>query len=293
MALYDRGYYHDSSNLDMRPDWNQRSAVTTLLIINVAVFVANMLFGKPTPQYQGTINEWLMLYPQDAVHPWMWWRALSYAFVHNSTAITHLAFNMLSLYFMGRAVEQRYGRAEFFRIYLAAALFCGAVWLLMRLLTGGASPVLGASGAVLCISMLFVFNYPQATVYFLVFPMPAWVLGVIFVLTNLLMQPGSNIANDVHLFGILFATLYFFLGWNFVALNTPVDMLRRWGRWLTRPRLKVHSGGEDTREDRDAAEADRLLAKIHESGKDSLTAREKKFLEKYSQTVRNRKRMDS
>jgi hypothetical protein len=36
-------------------------------------------------------------------------------------------------------------------------------------------------------------------------------------------------------------------------------------------------------------EADRILAKIHESGQDSLSSKEKKFLEKYSRAVRERK----
>ena len=293
MALYERGYYRDSSNLDMRPDWDQRSAVTVLIIANVAIFVANLLFGKPTASFQGAINELLMLYPQDALHPWMWWRTLSYAFVHNSGSISHIALNMLSLYFMGRSVEQKYGRSEFFRIYLASAIFCGAIWLLLRLLVGGDAPVMGASGAVLCICMLFVFNYPQATVYFLVFPMPAWVLGVIFVLTNLTMQSNGNIAYDVHLFGILFAALYFFLHWNFQFFIAPAEAFQRVKRWFTRPRLKVHRGGVEVREERDAAEADRILAKIHSSGKDSLSSREKKFLERYSQSVRNKKQLDS
>jgi hypothetical protein len=46
-------------------------------------------------------------------------------------------------------------------------------------------------------------------------------------------------------------------------------------------------------EELEAREADRILEKIHASGKDSLTSREKKFLEKYSQSVRNKKRLDA
>lgn len=289
MALYDRGYYQDSSNLDMRPDWDQRSAVSVLIIVNVAIFVANLLFGRPTAMAQGWINDILQLHSQDVVQPWMWWRTLSYAFVHNSGNITHIFFNMLSLYFMGRAVEQRYGRVEFLRIYLSCAVLCGILWLIVHALTGTEGVVRGASGAVLCISMLFVFNYPFATVYFIVFPMPAWVLGVIFVLTNLVMQPNGNVAYDVHIYGILFATMYFFLKWDLSFLRSPAEAAMNLKRWMTRPRLRVHTEGNDSRETKDALEADRLLAKIHAQGKDSLTSREKKFLEKYSQSVRSKK----
>jgi hypothetical protein len=151
---------------------------------------------------------------------------------------------------------------------------------------------MGASGAVLCISMLFVFNYPNATIYVYFIPMPAWVLGVFFVLSNFFLQSGDRIAYDIHLFGIGFAAAYFFLGWNLSFLGSPGQTWKRWLRYLTGPKLKLHPGSGD-REAQDAAEADRLLDKIHRTGKDSLTAREKKFLERYSQTVRNKKRMDS
>lgn len=288
MGLYDRGYYRDDAGLDLRPDWNQRSAVSILIIVNVAVFIANMLFGSPTVGFQGKVNEALMLWPQDWMEPLKWVRTFTYAFAHDASSPSHIFFNMLSLYFMGRAVEQTYGRNEFLRIYLLSAVFCGVCWLVTRFFTGGAIPVLGASGAVLCISMLFVFNYPRATVVFIVFPMPAWVLGVIFVLSNFFLQSAQGVAYDVHIFGILFAALYFFLRWNFSFLESPADAFRQLLRRLTGPRLKVHSDRNLDREEKDAAEADRLLEKIHNFGKDSLSSREKKFLERYSQSVRNR-----
>jgi hypothetical protein len=200
---------------------------------------------------------------------------------------------MLSLYFMGRSVEMKYGRKEFLKIYLLAALFCGVLSMVVRSFGPDGRSVLGASGAVLCISMLFVYNFPNATVYFIVFPMPAWVLGVIFVLTNFFSNPGSGVAYDVHLFGILFATMYFFLGWNFSKLQDPMQGVASIQRWWKRRKFKLHTQDDPSLSDEEleAREADRILEKIHASGKDSLTSREKKFMEKYSQSVRNKKRL--
>jgi hypothetical protein len=143
--------------------------------------------------------------------------------------------------------------------------------------------------------MLFVYNYPNATVYFIVFPMPAWVLGVIFVLMNFFSSSGPGIAYDVHLLGILFATLYFFLGWSFTKLQDPRQGIESIQRWWKRRKFKLHTLDDASLSDQEleANEADRILEKIHASGKDSLTGREKKFLEKYSQSVRNKKRLDS
>jgi membrane associated rhomboid family serine protease len=295
MGIYDRGYYRDDAGLDLKPDWNQRSAVSWLIIANVAVFILNILLRSGTDGFgesqQGRVNELLLLRSSDASQPWYWWHTLSYAFAHDSRDIFHLFFNMLSLYFLGRPVEQVLGRNEFFRVYLIAAWFCGAMWLSRVSLLGGGSSVLGASGAVLCISMLFVFNFPRATIYFMVFPMPAWVFGILLVVMNFAFTSNQKIAYDVHLFGIAFAAMYFFLRWNFVFLSTPIRSFQRFVRRVFRPKLRVHSEGSGN-EFWDSAEADRILAKIHESGKDSLTKKEKAFLERYSQAVKRKKSLD-
>ncbi|MFM7932148.1 MAG: rhomboid family intramembrane serine protease [Pirellula sp.] len=293
MGLYDRGYYQTDQDLDMRPGWNQQSAVSQLIIFNVIVFVINLLFGNVTRDNQGAINEALALRPDTLWQPWTWYKTITYAFAHSSRDISHIFFNMLSLYFMGRSVEMRYGRKEFLKIYMLAALFCGVMTMLLRaLMPGSGAAVLGASGAVLCISMLFVYNFPNATVYLIVFPMPAWVLGVIFVLTNFFSSPGTGIAYDVHLFGILFATAYFFLGWSFSRLQNPMEGVTSIQKWWKRRKFKLHTQDDPNLSDDEleAKEADRILEKIHASGKDSLTSKEKKFLEIYSQSVRNKKR---
>lgn len=293
MGLQDRHYYQDDSMLDFRPSWDQRSAISVLIFANIAVFIINLVFGRPTTTNQGAVNDLLVLRPTDAVQPWWWWHTLSYAFAHDGRSIGHIFFNMLSLYFLGRPVEQRYGRFEFYRIYLLSALFCGVGWLVLHASRGGESVLLGASGAVLCISMLFVFNYPNATVYLFVFPVPAWLLGVFFVLSNFFVPVGGEIAYDVHLLGIAFAALYFFGRWNFAFLESPGAGWKRLWRRLTGPKLKVHQESGWGSDRRDAEEADRILAKIHEHGKDSLTAKEKRFMERYSQAVRNKKNSES
>ena len=293
MGLQDRGYYQNDQDLDMRPSWNQQSAVSQLIIVNVIVFVVNLLFGNVSTTNQGSVNEALALNADTLWKPWTWYKVLTYAFAHSSRDISHIFFNMLSLYFMGRSVEMKYGRKEFLKIYLLAALFCGVLSMVVRSFGPDGRSVLGASGAVLCISMLFVYNFPNATVYFIVFPMPAWVLGVIFVLTNFFSNPGSGVAYDVHLFGILFATMYFFLGWNFSKLQDPMQGVESIQRWWKRRKFKLHTQDDPSLSDEEleAREADRILEKIHASGKDSLTSREKKFMEKYSQSVRNKKRL--
>lgn len=287
MGIYDRNYYREESDLDLSPNWDQRSAVSTLIIINVVVFVANMVLSEnPVGTYQGAVNEFFMLAGEDLQRPYLWWHTLTYGFCHDVQNIFHLLFNMLGLYFLGRSVEGRYGRTEFYRIYLISMVICGVLWLLRQQAFGTNGRLLGASGAVLCIEMLFVFNFPTARVILMVFPVPAWVMGILLVLMNFSNSPSTGVATDVHLTGILCATAYFFLGLNFRFLG---DVQGSWRRWLRRhagPKLKIHN---ESSVGHDADEADRILAKIHEKGQDSLSSKEKKFLEKYSRAVRAKK----
>jgi len=291
MGINDRSYYREESELNLSPSWNQRSAVSTLIIINVVVFVANILLSQQgfNPGFQGIVNEFLMLSGEDLARPAFWWRTISYGFAHDAAGPVpmHLIFNMLGLYFLGRSVEDRYGRSEFYRIYFIALLICGVSWVLKQYFLNQPGRLLGASGAVLCIEMLFVFNFPTARILLFVFPVPAWVLGIIVVLTSLTTQPSSGVAYDVHLVGIACATAYFFLGLSFRSLDNVFLTWKRIVRRLSGPKLKIHSESSNVS---DSDEADRILAKIHELGQDALSSKERKFLERYSRNVRAKKK---
>jgi membrane associated rhomboid family serine protease len=285
MGIYERNYYREGAELNLSPSWDQRSAVSIIILISVVLYVANIVFSQQvfTPNNQGVVNEFLKVSSSDATAPYLWWRALSYGLVHDAMNPLHLIFNMLGLYFLGRTVEDRYGRSEFFRIYFSSMLICGVVWLLKQYVLKSNSALIGASGAVLCVEMLFVLNYPMARVFLFVFPVPAWVLGIFLILTNLTMSPSTGVAYDVHILGILCAVAYFYFGISLRFMGDLSGAWRRtWRRW-TGPRLKIHHA-ENANE-----AAERILAKIHESGQDSLTAKERKFLERYSKSVRARK----
>ena len=89
------------------------------------------------------VTDMLMLIP--AIAGQEPWRFITSAFAHSPGSLTHIGFNMLTLWLMGRFLEPILGRAKFLAIYLTSALGGGAlfVWL-------GAwnSAVVGASGAI-------------------------------------------------------------------------------------------------------------------------------------------------
>lgn len=170
----------------------------------------------PILSNQGKALSYLMAAKYDTLaKPYNIYQTLTYAFAHSMHEFTHILFNMLVLFFFGRDVERVLGRGEFLRFYLVAAIFGGLVWCLIALLSGNmVGQVVGASGAIAAVVILYCFKFPNRMVLlFFVIPMPAWVLGVIFVALDLLgalghSTMGSNVAYPVHLAGAAFGVIY-------------------------------------------------------------------------------------
>ncbi len=287
MGIHDRPYYRDDEPPGLRPSWNNKSPIATIIIICVAVFLLDMLLGGRS----GIVGRTLALHSENLVKPWMWWQTLTYGFVHDRSGIGHIFWNMLGLWMLGRGVEERYGWAEFWRIYLVSVVLCGVSWLLIQQTSSGPATLAGASGAVCCIQMLYVLNFPRATLMIWgILPVQAWIIGTMLIASNILVTPntgGPRIAYEVHLAGIAFAFIYFYGNLNLGFVDGLGRMLRTTKRKLTGPKLKAY---QPDRDQSDAVEADRLLDKIHKSGQDSLTRKERKFLEQYSQRVRERQK---
>jgi len=285
MGIHDRSYYRDDRLPAVAP-WDQRSMVSILIIVNVALFVANfVLTGR-----SNAITNSLALDPEVMSRPWQWYRVVSYGFAHSSRDVMHIVFNMASLYFLGRSVEERYGKWEFLRFYLVAIALGGLYWTAKT--WGGTQGMLGASGGVTAVCMLFVFCFPRVEVLLMgVIPVPAWVLGILIIGGNIL-GGGGGVAYDVHLVGAAFATLYFYGNLNFSFIENFTDNMRM--SWRKKQSgFKVHRPQEfqepEAPVSKDETEADRILAKIHQLGQDSLTAAERKFMESYSRRVRERR----
>lgn len=284
MGIYDREYYQADEIQPLRP-WDGKSMVTMIIIVNVAVHIANFVLTSQT----NDITYLLALDSDALTSPTKLWNLLTYGFAHQP-GIRHILFNLFSLYILGRSVEERIGKWEFFRFYMIVLIACGIVWSL----TNSNSTLIGASGATTAVSMLFVFYYPQATLMlYMAIPVKAWVLGVIIIVSNLfqpttLTPEGSKIAYDVHLVGAALAAAYFFGNLNFGALGNLFSGFKSRAR-IKRSGLKVHQPDAPTAPSKDELESDRILEKIHREGESSLTAKERKFMEKYSRKVREKR----
>ena len=306
MGIYDREYYRDEpGGFHLR---KPGTIIGWIILINVVVYLADgFMAAEKVHTLEGVavsashpVNDALALHASDLARPWLWWRLLTYGFAHDSyPAIGHILFNMLGLFFLGPPIEQRYGKREFLRLYLALIVFSGLIWASVALLRGVPPHVgvVGASGAVVGVVLLFALNYPRQTVYlYMLFPVPAWVIGVVIVLADLYgaLNParGMHIAVEAHLAGAALAILYWRFGWNFTRLTDKLALGKLFER---RPRLKVHRP-DDSPGDQDAAagdEIDRILEKIHREGEASLTRRERRTLQDASRRFQEKHRNSS
>ena len=91
--------------------------VTAILVaVNIAVFcLTYFLFPRLTYT--------LALVPSSVYYGHSYWQFVTYMFTHGS--ISHLLFNMLSLYIFGTAVERRVGSKEFLLYYMLTGTLCG------------------------------------------------------------------------------------------------------------------------------------------------------------------------
>ena len=280
--------------------------VTNLVILNVAIVLIDVF----TPVTQDRQGQWLSsLLALDADlyrHPWDVWNLLSYGFAHTPLGkpggIWHVGLNMFMLWMFGRVIESRLGRMEFLLFYLAAIVFSGLAWLISQdvwllgtdtgqlWLKDHAIPmVIGASGGVTAVFLLFVLFYPKETVYIWgLLAVPAWLIGALIIGGDLLQglsgRAGTT-AWQAHLGGAAFAFLYLKFRWNLSRLLPAHGKKWKWPR--RGPKLRVHDPATDS-EALDA-EADRILAKLHGEGEQSLTGYERRVLEQYSRRMREKR----
>jgi membrane associated rhomboid family serine protease len=285
MGIYDRDYYQEEE----RQRWSGgRSVVVNLILVNVAVYVADLIF-------ENRISSALELRSDLLQRPWQCWQLLTYGFVHSPDNILHILFNMYFLWLFGSDVESIYGKGEFLRIYLTSVVVAGLAWVVFTASAIAAADdgvarmatLKGASGAVMCLMILFVLHFPRRLLYIWgVLPVPAWAIGAIYVLVDVF---GVHRADDVvahvaHLGGAAFGFIYYRAGLN---LGRLIPKRLAGGSFRFKPRLRVHDPQDESRDLNQ--QVDRILEKISRQGEASLTKSERRTLEEASRRYQRRR----
>ncbi len=252
-------------------------AVRVLLIVNFAIYLVQFILYLGASVH---LSQYFGLSMADiADNPLNIYRFVTYQFLHSETDLWHILMNMLVLYFFGTMVEPTMGAKPFTRFYLLSGVMGGLFWVVVSGLAGaGDIPVVGASGAVYGVLAYAALIQPKAQVFFVIVLLPLWIIGAAFGLfaffNTLLALRGklSGVADAAHLGGMAFGAFW----WKF---GPALSQLRAQGeaRALARERKAEHHRRQ---------ELDRILQKIQNQGMNSLSGKERRFLERYSKDSR-------
>lgn len=251
---------------------------------------------RANPVRVSVVEEWCALTPVESTQGFQVWRFVTYAFLHSrgGNFPTHLVFNMLALFFFGPAIEMLVGKREFIVFYLLAAVAAGAAFIGYGYAFNPYASVIGASGSVMAVLMVYAWHYPRNQVYIWgVLPVQVRWLVVAYVVYDMwpvvkVIMGGadnSGVAHVAHLAGLLFGYQYAKEHWRvsdwLAGLRRP--QFGRKSRGTANENLRVYEPPENLREQVDA-----ILEKISRQGEASLTDAERDTLKRASQQFRNR-----
>lgn len=314
MALHDRDYMRDSGGFRwsdiMWPD-----AVTTLVIVNVVVYLLQHVFGVAVildPAGKQVIEPWGALSVQ-ALLSGRVWTFFTHLFVHDG--ILHLAGSCLMTFFAGKAVQQLIGSRHFLQIYFIAGLVGAAAELLAGWLTHRMIPITGSTAAAFGTLLALAVMLPQETVtamlhFFIPLRVRLWSLAMALVgfsIVSTLLQVTDvlwfNLQSFAHLGGAL-------AGWWIVRLlgygGPQVTYDDMWHERQRREEKRAYAGVGKRVRTRDnhepevdippltkkqliEQEIDPILDKIHAHGIESLSDEERRLLARASDEVRKHK----
>ncbi len=183
-------------------DTSYKNATLKIVILNVLVYlVTQHLYPRATL--------YLAMSPSLVLRGWIWQFA-TYMFVHGG--FSHLLFNMLSLYIFGSMVEKRVGTKEFLLFYMLVGVLSGVASFVSYYLAGTNVILVGASGALYGMLLIFAVFYPYSVIYiFGILPIRAPILVILYAIIELyshVFGRGGNIAHLTHLSGLVFGYLY-------------------------------------------------------------------------------------
>ena len=287
MGLYDRDYTQEGYQQHYGHGPQMRFMMPTitpvvkwLLIINIAVFLATFVISS----LGKFAYDWFSVYPATVGMALQIWRIITYQFLHDVYGFGHIFMNMLILFFFGPMLERHWGSKRFLTFYLICGATGGVLYPLLALpgwLEVG--PLIGASGSILGMLAAGAILFPHVRVYVFFGSIPiklmylAIIIAAIAVLTLLRPDKIGNAGGEAaHLGGMAAGAVY-------VLSQSWRDNLRR--RIKSGRQRKIMTVERDLN-----IELDRILEKVHKSGLQRLTSKEKKILKEATRAEQTRGR---
>ncbi len=201
-------------------------AVKKLIIANLFIWIVFQVIIENLILSEPYITMYFGLIPKTLIERFFIWQLVTYMFLHALNPM-HVLFNMMSLWFFGTELEQRWGKKLFLTYYfftgIGAALFYLLGVAVVGLFKGMApivytQPVVGASGAVFGILLAYGLLFGDRTIYFMgAFPLKAKffvaIIAGVEVISLLSTGLTGAIANLAHIGGLVSGMIFLF-GWT-------------------------------------------------------------------------------
>jgi membrane associated rhomboid family serine protease len=251
-----------------------QGAIRWIVIISGVILLLQQFLG-------GHLVAWLALTPARVLNDFWIWQVATYLFLHGG--ILHWFINMFILWMFGRELEVEWGARFFLRYFFICGL--GAAFCVLLLSPDSHVPTLGASGAIFGLLTAFALVFPDRVLYlYFVFPVKAWQAVVLFALIEFfagMSGGGAGLGRFAHLGGMVTGYVYLKSGeWIALRRFQPWYDAREWARQRlqrTRKPVVFHEVTDEL-----VKEVDRILEKVLREGADSLTAKERELMDRYS-----------
>ena len=180
-------------------------SIVTFLLIAVTVLVSWRAFNDRR------LMERLILWPPAIQRYRQYDRLVTHGFIHADGQ--HLLFNMITLFFFGRAIEpvfvERIGMLGFAAFYVSAIVMAIMPTYFRHQRDAGYRS-LGASGAVSAVLFSFILFAPWSLIFVFFIPVPAIIYAALYVGYSIWMdrRGGDNVNHSAHLWGAAYGVLF-------------------------------------------------------------------------------------
>lgn len=179
----------------------------TVIIVVITSLISFVAFNNIK------LMDTLIFWPPAVSMRHQYWRFITCGLIHAD--FMHLLFNMFTLYFFGRALEQLYmgelglQHYYFLILYILGLIFSNIPTYLKRKEDYNYRS-LGASGAVCAVVFASILIRPWAEIFLYGIRMPALIYAVLFMVYSVYMsrRGGDNVNHDAHIWGAVFGIVF-------------------------------------------------------------------------------------
>ena len=178
--------------------------------ITISIIIVTAIISFTAFNNEKITND-LIFWPPMISEKKQYYRFITSGLIHAD--IMHLLFNMLTLYFFGRAMEDffvaKIGKVGFLLFYIAGIII-SEIPSFIKHRNNYSYRSLGASGAVTAVLFSFILLAPWQTMYVFFLPLPAIVFAVLYLAYTFYMdkQGGDYINHSAHLWGAIWGILF-------------------------------------------------------------------------------------